>query len=235
MEKFSLHESLRIYLPGLLLTGLIYFIVNLTLQDIQLILLPALFVGILLNSIIWNFHAKTFKTLNETYILKVFQQEITFDEAWKKIIQEKMEKLNKTELKDILYSEDGNNVQGFVERSFFSKRYELIELNYFRSPKSFGIMCYNLAFVCKISVVFSICFGIYECSKTISNFTHFIPYLAISLALILSYFFFLRSSKQYFIHSLNREIHYWESINIEEISEVIDLIELWRSLSLMRK
>ena len=55
------------------------------------------------------------------------------------------------------------------------------------------------------------------------------------LALVLSHFLFLRNSKQYFIQSLSREIHYWKSINTAEISEVIELIELWRSLNSMPK
>ena len=169
MEKFSLHESLRIYLPGLLLAGLVYFIIKQTLNDIQVILLPAVFVGILLNSIIWNFHTKTFKKLNNNYPLKVSQQDMTFLNAWKEIIRAKMERFGRTEMKNILHSENGDKVADFVMRSYFSKKFELVELNYFRSPKSFGVMCYNLAFVCKVSIILPIGVGVYICYKTTLN------------------------------------------------------------------
>jgi hypothetical protein len=235
MEKFNLHESLRIYLPGLLLTGLLYVIVNQTIREIQLVLVPAIFVGFLVNSVIWNFHVKSFKTITDTYLLKVSHQNLIFFDAWKLIILTKVQRFNTAELKQFLDSKDGSEIVEFVERSFFSKRFELVELNYFRSPKSFGIMCYNLAFVCKISAIFSVCFGFYEGSKMTISLVQLMPYLGIALVLLLSCYLFLRNSKQYFIQSLSREIHYWESVNEAEMSEVVKLIELWGDLNIKPK
>lgn len=49
MEKLSLHDSLRIYLPGLFLSILVYLFVTGKADEISVVSLPALFVVLLVD------------------------------------------------------------------------------------------------------------------------------------------------------------------------------------------
>lgn len=227
MEKLNVHETLRIYLPGLLFTLIVYFTINLTLKDANTILIPAIFVALLINAIIWKFHIKAFNKIADQNIFFTNGTHNNYMQAWKDILSERLNKYQcDSKYSIILNSEEGADIAKFIVGSYFSKKYDLMTLNYFRSPKSFGIMCYNLAVVCAASAFLPILVPLYK-MVWVDFQPDYYYYPAILLVLLFSAYYFKRSSDHFFIQSLTRETAYWKQLNSEEINEVTDLIDIY--------
>jgi len=233
MEKLKLHETLRIYLPGLLLVVVLYYLLFLNIHDINLLLAPAIFIGILLNAVIWKLHVGFFKrlVLQKRYVTHKSPKD--FIEAWKDILAVKLQMLcGNSHTYVLLHSAEGEAILDFLEGAYFSKRYDLPELGYFRSPKSFGIMCYNLGIVCVLCIPVSLTYLIYYGFQQTENQPLLLHYgITLGCLAIAAPLFFI-SSKQFFLRSLDREMAYWKSIHKAEAGEIDGLILLWQQLQL---
>jgi hypothetical protein len=72
MDKLSLHESFRIYLPGLLFCIIAYSLFNDSFQDISVVAIPAIFVGFAINVPLFLVNRWYFqKILASTYKIKL--------------------------------------------------------------------------------------------------------------------------------------------------------------------
>jgi hypothetical protein len=156
MNKLNLNESLRIYIPGLYLSLILYFIHFQDIQGINNILLPAIFIGLIFNSIFGEFHKKYFLHLEDK---KLFQDK-NFIEFWFEIVMTKMKQYNIKPINSVQKKEINigkkYEIGVFVNKAFFSKRYNSTELTYFRFPKSFGIMFFNLSIISVLGIIASI-------------------------------------------------------------------------------
>ncbi|MFP2997799.1 hypothetical protein ABN763_17940 [Spongiivirga sp. MCCC 1A20706] len=209
MEKFSLNESLRIYLPGLFLSILLFIILNVSLDGVEMILLPAIFIALLFNVIFGKFHKKYFEKRVEIK---------EYNNQWNEIISFK---LGSTDLKAL---ETSNKMLDFIEGAYFSKRYTSVELTYFRYPKSMGVMFYNLMIVCFVGIGLS--FGKLVFTYLDSRLELIQIFIIVGLGL--AAFLFFLGSKYFFDSSLYRELAYWRSINEDEAKEVSEILELWK-------
>lgn len=231
MEKLSLNESLRIYLPGLFLSFVIFIIHFLNFTNIELILIPSIFTAFLLHTIIGNLHSKVFVKMDSQPIWG----RANFDEAWKDIISCKLELFKHNRLASLVNSDKGSKLLVDIQKIYFAKRYNQTELNYFRSPKSFGIMFYNLFVVCLCCIPVSVSYIIIENLKTSHNQNYIYQQGIIILALIVMSILFYKSCIRFFNFSLNRELFYWKSIDSEETNEISNIILTLEKLESLSK
>ena len=215
MDKLNLNESLRIYIPGLCLSFLAFYILSQNLDNVNVILIPSIFIGLVFNLLLRKRHQKCF----EKILLKS-----NYYQRWLDVIFIKL-KLHNMDIKN-QESQVVNDMVDFIETTFFSKRYSSSELTFFRFPKSLGIMYYNLYLVCIISIVISVCKIIY----LYDDFKLMIFQLIIIPFLILFTFLFLKGSKQFFNFSINRELTYWQSIRENEVEHVKEIMQLWNEI-----
>jgi hypothetical protein len=230
MDKLSLHESLRIYLPGLLITGLAYYAFFLSVVDFQSILLPAAFAGILFDAATQNFHVRFFEKIVDRQQYPLFGKKLNYTDACREIIKVKIQNSKLEEYKDIVPSELSDSCIGFVLSTFFVRRYESPELNYFRSSKSFGIMCFNFGAACFIALWLNLTIIIYNISISDLLYKELVTRVIMSAALICSGTLLIKRSESFFIHSVQRELKFWQAIKLEEVSEIIEMINFWDSV-----
>lgn len=240
MEKLKLHEILRIYLPGLLLSFGLFLLISFnldevkpknilsTISNLEVIIIPSIFVSFLLDAIIRDFFYEfKFKKIE----MEPWDEKENFVEAWNHIIITKMKVYNKNDYTYLLNNDKVNEEKlepvSFVTKSFFSKRFDLPELSYFRMPKSFGIMFFNLAVVSVFFMFISTLLLVYKLFLISSTFCLIFPFVLITLFLFIMYYFFLESSDYFFRASIKRELSYWKSLREHEINEIVELIRLW--------
>jgi hypothetical protein len=227
MNKLNLNESLRIYIPGLYLSLVSFYIYFQTIEGTNNILLPAIFIGLIFNSIFGGIHEKYFLHLESKKLFK----DKNFIENWIEIVMTKMKQFNIEPVNSLnkkeVNLETKYEVELFVNKTFFSKRYNSPELTYFRFPKSFGVMFFNLSIASLIGIIASVIkIAFYSHDLGIVKFQVILICVLIPISII-----FFRTSKKYFSDSLKREISYWKTLSKSEMEEVSELMYLWEKTS----
>ncbi|GAB5399285.1 MAG: hypothetical protein Aureis2KO_08700 [Aureisphaera sp.] len=225
MEKLNLNQSLRIYIPGLFLSLMLYYIAYQKLEGMESTLLPAIFIGLLFPITMGRLQRMLFTKI-ET---KPLFNGKNFDQNWLEIVMDKMNQygIDSKRLVEIDHMEDQwlrKKAFDFMSKSFFVKKYYDAELNYFRFPKSMGIMFFYLFISCLIGLALSI-------AKTIYFFGDEVVLkgqLIIVGVLVLISILFFRGCRSNFMYSINRELDYWRVLDKAQVERLAEIISSWK-------
>jgi hypothetical protein len=228
MDKLSLHESFRIYLPGLLFCILLYSLFNDSFQDISVVAIPAIFVGFAINVPLllinrWYFQ----KVLAPKYKIILNTKQKTFHEHERAIFNQKHQ-MFKTRLGNEL--EDVYDVResgwDFTVYSFLARNYDSADTSSFRLPKSLGVMCFNF-FIISLVVPSVLCITAVILKLEISAFQRLISIASIILGAL---FFF--SAKKFLQDALVKQLFFWGSLTFEEYQKMISYYKIQKKCHL---
>lgn len=220
MDKLNLHDSLRIYLPGLFFCFLFYLIMFGTLNDIAIIVLPSLFVGLLFDIMFRSLCDEFFRKTGQGNDFGYKKEKTIFIYAWKEIVTPQLESYNLNIAIKLKAIEDRKKL-GSICKLFFNKIHSSENLLVFRSPKSFGILCFYCFLVCVISILFLISHYFFPIIK---------PYKIIIPPLIMCYFLAIvgfvlfKGSDTFFKASRNLELGFWFNLSESELKSLAHII-----------
>jgi len=222
MEKLNLHESLRIYIPGLLLSMQLYILFQEKFTGLSNIAVPAIFIGFAINAPLYILSNRYFKRIINNYKINFTEIKEYFHEHLKSILSSKYSLLHPT-LTNPFYTINITNKKIWETIVFkhYAKIYDSPDLSNIRLPKSFGVMYFNLF---AVSITTPIIF------LTIQPFTDVrlskLHILIISLSFIIGVSFFI-SSQSFFKKSLKNELLYWDVISDEEFERIVESFKLY--------
>jgi hypothetical protein len=220
MEKMSLHESLRIYVPGLLLCLILFLLFSGTVKDSGFVAIPAIFVGFAINAPLHKITTAYFGFLIEKYQITLNRETKPFKLHENAILTAKINLYRES-----IANTDGyliSNVEGwnFIGYAHFAKIYDSAETSSFRLPKTLGVMCFNLFLVSLIGPIVSL---------IILKLAHLpleVWHTSIILAsLTLSILFFITAT-QFLKSALLKQLYYWASLSNQEIENLIHLFQV---------
>lgn len=215
----SLHESLRIYVPGLLLSLLWYALLRGTLSDSGIMAVPAIFVGFAVNVPFMMLQKRYFNYLVRRHMFCLNSVFKTYDEIADSILSAKYELLKVDMKYGHLQEFKPSTLVGwtFIEQSYFAKNYDSAETLGFRLPKSFGVMCFNL-FLSGLTapLIFLIVLPLLGTKLTAWHIS------VLSASLVFS-LLFLVSSKEFLKSSLLKELYYWGSMSKDDMDKLVQI------------
>jgi hypothetical protein len=222
LEKLNFHDTLRIYLPSLLFCGLIYLLCIGSLKDSSLIAIPALFIGLLLDSAYNGINRWYFNYLTSYYKWCDQTSASTINTGIKERLLYQFYLHGQGEIGKRLYHLDCSQIS-YICSTFLLRQYTSEKLFFFKSPKSYGILFLNSAL--SLSLV---------CIILILNLTNLLPrhtfalsedhqlYLLITLGW--TAFACFNISTAYYMRSLRLELRFWSFLTKENLGYVSDLI-----------
>lgn len=181
MDKLSLHETFRIYLPGLLFCITSYALFLDTTKEIGQVLIPALFVGFAINVPLYTIGKFFFNYINDRYTININRIERTFEQHQSNILRQKHKQF-KAQLGEYDIDIDDVTKLGlmFSTQALLSRNYDGSETSSFRMPKSLGVMCFNFSI---LSLAIPIVFLLYALITLNASKEKTFRSLMISLAL----------------------------------------------------
>ncbi len=225
MDKLTLHESLRIYIPGLLLSILLYCLFQSNTTGISNVAIPAIFVGFAINNPLHRIGKIYFGKLAINHKIKLNSLNENFFEHQKKILSEKYKYLSLNRVNNFDLIETNNfKAWDFIGYSHFAKIYDSPETSSFRLPKSFGIMCFNLFAVSILGpIIFLLVFPFINLELST---WHIVIIMISTLFGIL----FFTSSTAFLRSSLEKQLYYWNSLSKSEVESLVDYINIFNSI-----
>lgn len=224
MEKMSLHESLRIYIPGLLFTLLMHILLTKGVDNTGSAAVMAIFVGFAL-SYPFNLVARIFfAKIVRDHQIQMAACRGDFHSHHHRILASKAATfLSNHTLSESVVDGKLKNWH-FVAYSHFSKNYDSPVTASFRVPKSLGVMCFNLALASLTApALFLIISIVMQLNVTGWH------WLVISVCIVFSVLFVL-SATNFLKSSLEKELYYWASLSKEEVENLVHLSELANGL-----
>ena len=225
MDKLNLHDSLRIYLPGLLFSLLLYWISFGTLNEAGNTIIPAIFVGFLLDAPLTKIQRVYFDNMVERKLLDLgfSKQPRHVLPAFQALIAEQLQKQSPTHA-DKLRECESDKVRTII-RLFLNRSYSTESLLVFRGPKSIGVLCFNSSIVCLIVAIYLVVQQIYPIAPIYNLPAHGFGFIVADF-LIASSLTFILSGQYYFEYSLKMEYAYWATLTLAELTTLIGLIDM---------
>lgn len=226
MEKLSLHESFRIYLPGLLFCLLSFALFSGSFSGAGEVAVPAIFIGFAINYPLRWLGTKYFGRLINTFKISIKNEKLIFLDHEHNILTTKYLMFKSSSDQDLELSERLNKNPGwdFITYCYFAKSYDSAETSFFRLPKSFGVMCFNFFIV---SLVVPIIFTSLQLSAGY-DFTGF-HIVIIGCSMFISILFFI-SATQFMKDSLIKQLYYWGSLTEIDIKGMMHYYHLQKRL-----
>lgn len=216
MEKLDLHESVRIYIPGLficLLGG--YFVFGAAL-DFSKLAVIAIFIGLVYAPAIYPLHDKYFRRIVARY-----GDGIGFKEVWKReMVKQKSGQLyGNVDRKINLLPVESVSI---YLTAYYASRYNSAELYGFRLQKTFGVMYFNIAVASLVGVGVIVIEWAFDILPKYSPLLVRARYDLAALVTIagLSYW----AAKNHFKRSLDNELLYWRGMSAAEMLKFSELL-----------
>lgn len=210
MDRLELHDSLRIVVPGILLAFILnsYFDFGwMTKSGVASLLGFGVFLGLIMSALTFKSYRRWFESICRKYGYSY-----------------KLHRIFKNKLR--LYSEL-NDEQGYFlskrkatrcARGHYSDKYNDGALFSFRMPKTFALMHFNLMAVYIITAIMVICDAFFlDIELTTFSPSFYIELIVILFLLLIS----LRESNRKFTYSLEKELEYWRSRDINEVAVLV--------------
>ena len=215
MDKLSLHETFRIYLPGLLFCTIAYALFLDTTKGIGQVLVPSLFIGFALNVPLFIISRNFFTLINDRFTIKLDKLEKTFQQHQHDILSQKHKQF-RAKLNDVYLNVEDITSQGFLfsTHALLARNYDSAETSSFRLPKSLGVMCFNFS-VISLALPVIYLFLVLVLGWSISVLQTYVCVISTVLSML-----FLLSARNFMIQSLIKELHFWGSINFDEFEKL---------------
>jgi hypothetical protein len=152
MEKMSLHETLRIYFPGLLFVILLAILLTNKIENAGYTAVIALFAAFALNYPFYKVSNRFFKYLAAKYQIKLGDTVGNFATQHYRILATKSA-IYKPGEAFVTFDEEWQKNMTSIEYGYFAQIYDSSAISCFRVPKSFGLMCFNLALAALSSMI----------------------------------------------------------------------------------
>lgn len=225
MEKMSLHETLRIYIPGLLFVILLAILLTNKIENPGYTAVIALFVAFALN---YPFHIisnRFFKYLVVKYQIKIGDTTGNFAIQHHRILATKLA-IYKPDAEFVAFDEEWQRNMTSIEYGYFAQIYDSSTISCFRVPKSFGLMCFNLALAALSSIIIFFITWLVS-SKPLIDWHYYV----VGTGIVLSALFFL-SARSFLRRSLEQEIYYWSGISEGELDHYMHLVKLTKRMKM---
>lgn len=234
MDKLNLHDSLRIYLPGLFLSALFYLFITGKADDIGVIVIPALFVGLFLDKILYPYHGALYKRIATEKTFHLQGSDLHINQAIQLVVKIQLESRasadasKKDELEEIAQDyasfEEGKIMM--INRALHSRSSVGEKLSFFRLPKSFGILYYNMSVICFGFAAYTFILLVYLCIQK-DFFYMYIRLYAYDYMLpdifFLAGMIFLKSSKWHFDDCYKKEFTFFSALADDDLKIMSDL------------
>lgn len=215
MDKISLHDLLRIYVPGLLLTIVLFFLWTGSLEDVGIAIIPAIFISLLFNLAFENLTIRFFNKIDGDFAIRFDGLTAPYEEHWKRIVHHRLLREstiryeNQQQLDQLLQPVLASQVLSTMNGSHVQ--------DYFSTPRSFGLMYFNCFMACVIGLVGLLCKCAYSHYYTASVPVHVIL-ATVGLCAALPLFYF--GAKRVLKSSLRRELIFWKTLPFDQFSVI---------------
>lgn len=189
-----------------------------------MVAIPALFIGLLLESVFRPLNDVYFYYLTRTYGWRDHNRELTFYIGVKERL---IYQLHQRELNEHIISVHQLNRKQLssVCASLLLRQYTSEKLFFFRSPKSFGILFFNSTLV-MLAICFILFFSLFKIVPE--------PILNVSeewQSVLLTIFIWIAAicfnfSRAFYTRSLKLELKFWSFLTWEELQSICDLVRL---------